>query len=433
MAPGGALGAGFLPPWLAAVNLLKFVPNFQALAAGTPDLTWLADRVEHPAMYFDLLAAALFTPTVDAIPEDMTDLLDDTSEFRKGLEVSASTITAPTFLVGGWDDLFTNSAPTLYNDIPLEPGRKQLMVGEWYHMTTGSGLGLDGAPPRLEQIQRAWFDKWLKGIDNGVDQAGPVTVFSKGGTWHTQDAYPAPAVEYQALYLNAEHSNTSASVYDGGLSTEPPTSPARLTVTPTLASFCSRDNAQQTIGIGGLIDVCAGDSRIHEQSALTFTSAPMTEETELSGPIAVRLNTVHDATDGYWAVTVTDVAPDGRSHQISSGQLVSSLRALDEHRTVIAANGKPSSPVPQLTLAARQPVVPGEATTLDITLTPTEATIAPGHRIRVDVEAMNAPKGMPLRPLLNESGLRPEHLELDPAAPSWVNLPVVGGAIKTQG
>ena len=62
--------------------------------------------------------------------------------------------------------------------------------------------------------------------------------------------------------------------------------------------------------------------------------------------------------------------------------------------------------------------------TVDIGLLPTEASVKPGHRLRVDVYAMNFPRGLPLRPLLKESGLKPQHIQLDPNRPSFVNLPL---------
>lgn len=37
---------------------------------------------------------------------------------------------------------------------------------------------------------------------------------------------------------------------------------------------------------------------------------------------------------------------------------------------------------------------------------------------------MNLPRGLPLRPLLNASQLKPQHIQLDPNNPSFVNLPV---------
>ncbi len=69
-------------------------------------------------------------------------------------------------------------------------------------------------------------------------------------------------------------------------------------------------------------------------------------------------------------------------------------------------------------------MAPGRPVSIDIGLLPTEAIVKPGHRLRVDVFAMNFPRGLPLRPLLNESGLKPQHIQLDPSRPSFVNLPL---------
>ena len=36
-----------------------------------------------------------------------------------------------------------------YNDLPLPPGRKQLLMGPWYHITTGNGLGQPNTPQNV--------------------------------------------------------------------------------------------------------------------------------------------------------------------------------------------------------------------------------------------------------------------------------------------
>src|SRR5699024_7344089 len=162
VAPGGGLGIGFMPAWLGAVNALKWVPDVASMLRGDFDEQWLADRIADPATFFDLLVSALFTPTVDEIPENLQTLLEADSSLRRDLLLDASTIRVPTMIYGGWFDLFTHSQPRVYNDIPLPPGTKQLIMGETYHMNPGSDFGKPGTPPRLDVLQRAWFDHWLK-------------------------------------------------------------------------------------------------------------------------------------------------------------------------------------------------------------------------------------------------------------------------------
>ncbi|MDG3015781.1 CocE/NonD family hydrolase [Speluncibacter jeojiensis] len=425
VAPGGALGIGFMPMWLAAVNGLKWVPNVQSMLNGTFDWKWLADRQKDPLTFMNLLWAALTVPTVKDIPPDLQKLLDPNSSLRKDLVLQPQNIDTPTMVYGGWHDIFTNSEPRIYNAIPLPAGQKQLIMGDTYHLDPGSTMGQPGNPPGLDVLQRAWFDHWLKGIDNGIQTYGPITSWQQGNGWTTLERFPRPGMTYHRMYLGAQASGTAPyATHDGSLTPAAVPGTVSLTVAPGLTTLCSRDASQETIGVTAVLDVCGKDSRIAERDALTFTSAPVTAPTEISGPVNLHLNTVLDATDGYWTATLNDVAPDGTSTVLTSGQLTSSLRAVDEAKSSRSANGDYTDPVHILSLASRKPIVPGQPTTLDVGLTATDAVLKPGHRLRVDVFASNFPKGMMLRPLLNESGLKPQHLVLDPSAPSFVNVPL---------
>ena len=425
VAPGGALGVGFLPAWLALVNGLKFVPDVQSMLNGTFDWKWLSDRLTDPAVFAPQLLDALLSPTIESVPPRTMNLLDSSSAERVGWRDLAENIEVPTMLYGGWFDLFTNSEWRMYNKIPLPAGKKQLIMGPTYHITGGSGFGDPGSPPRLDVLQKAWFDKWLKGIDNGIENYGPATLYQLGNGWTTASDFPRPGMNYQRMYLSDRSSGTAPhAVRDGSLSTEPTPSRGRMTIAPGLATLCSRDAAQQTAGLVGIFPFCAEDARISESTALAFTSAPVQTPTTISGPVNLHLNTVMDATDGYWTATLNDVAPDGTSTVLTSGQVMASLRALDAEKTGYAPNGDVVDPINTLTLETRQPVQPGKAVQLDVGLLATDALIKPGHRLRVDVFAMNFPKGLPLRPLLNESELKPEHIQLDPNAPSFLSIPV---------
>ncbi|MBD0022884.1 CocE/NonD family hydrolase [Gordonia pseudamarae] len=426
VAPGGGLGVGFLPLWLTLVNATKLIPNVASMMNGTFDWKWLADRMSEPGTFYPQLLAALTVPDIASIPPNLKSLLDESSDERSSWLSGADKITVPTMIYGGWFDLFTNSEVRMFNRIPLPPNKKKLIMGDGYHITIGAGqFGKNGTPSRLDVLQRAWFDKWLKGIDNGIDEYGPVVLQNVGDNWITADQFPRAGMHRQRLYLSDRRSGTAPyAVRDGSLTTAKVNSRGRLTVSPGLATVCSRDSAQQTIGVVAVLPVCSDDARFSERDALTFTSAPVATTRSVSGYTNVRLNTVLDATDGYWVATLNDVAPDGTSKVLASGQLVASLRDYDAAKSEFAPNGDVIDPHLTMTLSARQPVTPGRPVTVDIGLLPTEAKIRAGHRLRVDVFAMNLPRGLPLRPLLNASQLRPQHIRLDPDRPSFVNLPI---------
>ncbi|MEV0760951.1 CocE/NonD family hydrolase [Nocardia sp. NPDC050435] len=426
IAPGGG-AIGILAPYLLAVNLLKLTPDLVSLALGRFDTQWLADRLRDPMSFLDIAIATLATSSFDTVPPELETVLDPASAIRQAWLGHPDRITARTLVIGGWHDNFANGEPRIYRDIPLPPGQKQLIMGNSYHVSAGFDMrGRDGEPPRIDVLQRAWFDRWLKDIDNGIDRYGPVTLWQQGGGWTTAPEFPRPGHTHQRLYLSAAPSGTTAtSAHDGSLGPAAPGESRRLTVAPGLASLCSADAAQGTAGIL-VFTGCGKDARVQELQGLTFTSPPVADTTTLSGPIAVHLNTMHDAADGYWTVTVNDVAPDGRSTTLSTGQLVASLRALDESRSARAANGDYTDPYPIMSIHQRLPTVPGQATQLDLGLAPTDAVLKPGHRLRVDVFASNYPKGLPIRPFLDATELKPQHLWLDPAAPSYVNVPLAG-------
>ncbi len=427
--PGGAVGVGFLVPWLIGVNALKMIPDVTALAVGKFDpaqqLQWLKDRIADPLTLVDMVANGYTALTPDQLTPRTRQLVDPNSPFRQGLKAKVENIQVPTFMVGAWFDIFGTSPTDTFNAIPLPAEQKKLIMGDGYHIGSGiAGFGHPGMPPRLDVLQRAWFDHWLRGVDNGIEEYAPIVVKQQGGGWTDLSEFPRTEATYRRVYLNDVPSGTAASsVFDGGLAESPrQAAPRDLTVAPGLLSLCGRDVARITAGATALLDVCGNDSRVWEHDGLSFTSSPVTEATTISGPINVHLNVVHDAADGYWVTTVNDVAPDGTSREIATGQLVSSLRQVDDAASKTSANGDYTEPRYLLDLDKRQPTVPGVPVTLDIAATPIDAVLQPGHRLRVDVYASNFPKGLPPAPFLIDSGLRPEHLRLDPNEPSWVNI-----------
>ncbi|ATL67310.1 CocE/NonD family hydrolase [Nocardia terpenica] len=429
--PGGAVGAGFLIPWLLGVNALKMIPDVTSLVVGKFDpaqqMQWLKDRLADPLTLVGMVINGYTAVTPAQLTEQARELVDPSSPFRRGLKTDVTHIRVPTFMVGAWFDIFGSTPTDTFDAIPVPEEQKKLIMGDGYHAGSGvAGFGRPGMPPRLDVLQRAWFDHWLRGIDNGIEKYAPLTVKQQGGGWTDAPEFPRAEATYRRMYLDDISSGTSPdSKYDGGLSATPRQGDVRdLTVAPGLLSLCGRDTARIWAGATSIIEACANDSRVWERDGLSFTSNPVARPTTVSGPINAHLNVVEDASDGYWVATVNDVSPDGNSREISGGQLVASLRQIDDAHSKKSSGGDYTEPAYYLDLGRRQPTVPGVPVTLDIALTPIDAVLQPGHRLRVDLYASNFPKGLPPMILLADSGLKPEHLRLDPAAPSWVNLPL---------
>ncbi|MGO3328456.1 CocE/NonD family hydrolase [Gordonia sp. (in: high G+C Gram-positive bacteria)] len=428
IAPGGGVGFGFLAPWLTLVNGSKLVPNVASMLNGTFDWRWLADRVKDPLTYFDVMIEALTAQTPNSLRGDTRQLVIAGSDRRTSLYTDTSSITTPTFGIGGWNDLFTNSESRLLKGLTQLPdAKKKLIMDDGYHITSSSNFGQKGYPPRIDVLARAWYDKWLKGIDNGIDRYSPATLASEPSGWFVQgNTYPLPGHTYQRQYLSGRPSGAARTPVagDGSLSPSKPTARATRQVKPGLSTLCSRDAAQSSTGITALFDFCGKDSRVSEVAAQTFTSAPAKAATSISGTPVAHLRQRLNATDGYWHATVNVVSPDGRSTTVSMGQLMVSLREIDKKRSSYGPNGDLTDAVPKLSIADYHKVKPGQTLDVDIPMTATQAKLRPGDRLRVDVYAFNFPKAVPLGPELWSSQLRPQYIEIDPAHPSWVNVPV---------
>ncbi|MGC5024109.1 CocE/NonD family hydrolase [Tsukamurella sp. DT100] len=424
VAPGGGLGVGFLGPWLAIVNILKFIPDLRSLLNGTFDWKWLQDRLQNPAVFFPELLSGVFSPTVEGLTPTTKQLIDKNSPLRAAYRTALDKITTPTFALGAWNDLFTNTEWRLPKDLSALPtSKKKLIMGDAAHATVTNDLGGVNQPTRADVLQKAWFDKWLKDADNGIDNYAPVTVHRMGGGWWQGDTFPEPGQKYQRMYLSSLPSGTApTALSDNSLQTAPPKIAARRTVGPGLSTLCSNDTGQAMFGLL-VFTGCTKDTRVAEMNALTFTSKPVGKPTVISGPINLRLNTTQDARDAYWSVIVTDVGPDGRSEKISSGQLTTSLRQIDESRSIRTASGDLASPYYQLNIDDRELVKPGQVVPLDIGTHAVSAVLKPGHRLRVDVFALNLIKSMTVGPVTAETQFRPQHVLIDPKQPSYLVVP----------
>ena len=428
VAPGGGVGAGFLSMWLALVNTSKMIPNVASMLNGTFDWKWLGDRAKDPLTYFDVMLQALTVQHPGQVTGETRALLSADSNRRASLNTDLSTVTTPTFAIGGWNDLFTNSEARLLSGLSKLPdSQKKLIMDDGYHVTTGAQLGTPGNPPKMNVLARAWYDRWLKGIDNGIDRYSPATLASMPRDNFVQGpSFPLPGYTHQRQYLTSKPSRSVSTPVagDGSLSSSAPTKRATRVVNPGLSNVCGKDGAQGAAGVTALLDFCGRDNRFAELSAQTFTSAPVTKTTRLSGWPGIHLNQRLQATDGYWHATVNIVSPDGRSQVVSMGQLMVSLRAVDRSRSQFAANGDLVDPFLYLSIDKYQPVRPGQVIALDIPMTPTQAALRPGDRLRIDIYSLNAPKALPLGPAMWNSKFGPQFIEIDPNNPSWVNVPV---------
>jgi putative CocE/NonD family hydrolase len=174
-------------------------------------------------------------------------------------------------------------------------------------------------------VHQRFFDRWLKGEQNGQEHDRRVRIFTMGrNAWRDEDVWPPAGTVVTPFYFHSGgRANTLAG--DGGLSIEAPTedetpdsyvyNPDHPTLsTPDMSKFPSPDYP---------LDV---RWRLRRDDVLVYTSAPLEEDLEISGHPFVRLYASSDCPDTDWHVGLHDVLPDGRSEELDWGCLRAAYR-----------------------------------------------------------------------------------------------------------
>lgn len=305
------------------------------------------------------------------------------------------------FLLGGLYDVFQRGEPLLYSglqnaaagravsapmlaDQEADP-RFQLLTGPWHHGNIGEGFDLTA-------LQLRWFDHWLKGVDNGVtDTREPLQVVEPDGSRWSSATYPVAGTTTRRLWLSE----------DGSLDAEEPSSPPasdRIQFSG-FSGGCSESIVQFTAGLAA--DLCPAPRWKPTRTAteVTYSTSTLSEPLSLAGPITLHLKATSTRPDALFSVTLEDVAPDGRSLDISGGAQLGSMRRLDETSTWYGPDGAVLHPEYQLTRQAREPIRVGEPFVFEIEVRPAFATIPAGHRLRLRVATSDFPHIVPLADL----------------------------------
>ncbi|MGW8367622.1 MAG: CocE/NonD family hydrolase [Gammaproteobacteria bacterium] len=264
-------------------------------------------------------------------------------------------IEVPVYAIGGWADAYSNAVPRLV--ATLKSPCKGL-IGPWAH--TFPHLGIPG--PAIGFLQEAvrWWDRWLKGIDNGIEDEPALRVWMQEavapapqyeaipGRWIAEPVWPNPEIRTRTFYLSAN-----------GCDGEPGEPEERILCSP------------QTCGIRGG-EWCAfgsdgempRDQRPDDGVSLTWDTPRLAERIEILGAPLVRLTLRADQPTANIIVRLCDVAADGSSLRVSYGVL--NLAHRHGH-------------------AEPEPLVPGETFSADIRLNDIAHAFPAGHRIRVAV------------------------------------------------
>jgi putative CocE/NonD family hydrolase len=275
----------------------------------------------------------------------------------------------------------------------------------------------DGAPAGTDDgdgAMKAWFDHYLLGIDNGIDAQPRVQMFLSDGSregylagdfvrYNARD-WPVPGTRWLSLWLSPAHSGTGDSINDGSLVDLRP--PERTTQSyaaiPTLPSNSDQPNTA-IVGPDGVNQAATAfpiltETSLSEPEALTYTTAPLSVDTLSAGPATLDLSLATSASEtAMWAV-IADVWPDGTSHPVATGRLLSAYPNVIRSKSLIDRHGEIVQPYGDFSQKSDAPV--GTQRSYQIEFWPIGNRFRKGHRIRLIVLGASA-ASLPSAPALN--------------------------------
>jgi putative CocE/NonD family hydrolase len=350
--------------------------------------------------------------------------------------------------LSSWYDPYPRTATENYIGLSRRKrGPVRLILGPWTHgdrqltwagdVDFGPRATLDGnLATDFLTLRLRWFDRWLRGIENGVEREPAVRLFvmgggsgrknaagrlDHGGSWRAEPDWPLPDTRWTPFYFHrsgllapsrpAERSGYREYVYD-------PAAPV-----PTIGGTVT---SGQPVMVGGAFDQREGPrffgSRepyrplAERADVLVFETPPLEADVEVTGPIVVNLWISSSAPDTDFTAKLIDVYPANPDYP--------SGFAMNLTDGILRARYRRSWERPEL-------MTPGTVYPVRIEAFPTSNRFARGHRIRLDISSSNFPHFDP-NPNTGEPEGRARsqrvarnRIYLDAGRPSHVVLPVI--------
>jgi uncharacterized protein len=276
-------------------------------------------------------------------------------------------IECPVMAVSGWADGYTNAVFRLMHHLKVP---RRGLVGPWSHRYPHQGE----PGPAVGFLQEAvrWWDRWLKGIDNGVDaepllqgwmqdSVRPTTSYqTRPGRWVAEREWPSPRINWKDLRLTTHHLREDDQV-------------------PTEATCTIQSPLSVGLFAGKWCAYAATPDLPHDQreedgGAHTFESSPLEETLEIFGGAVVELEFQSDQPVAMVAARLCDVHENGAALRVAYGL---------ENLTHIHGHESP------------RPLEPGTTYKCKMQLNDIGHRFPKGHRLRLSISTSYWPLAWP--------------------------------------
>jgi putative CocE/NonD family hydrolase len=298
------------------------------------------------------------------------------------IEEHFSDINVPALHVPAWYDLFLGGSLRNYEGIKSHGATEQARRGQHLLVVVGGHAGngpmigdVDfGAASKIDEdeIILHWYEYLFKGMRNEFASGKPVKIFVMGtNRWRDEDDWPLARAHNTKYFLHSSGKANSLSG-NGSLSI---TAPAKES-----SDQYVYDPANPAPTVGG--PLCCDSNHLppgpRDQRAvearddvLVYSTEPMSEDTEVTGPVTVELYAKSSAVDTDFTAKLIDVWPDGFAQNLTEG--------------ILRARYRDSQETPSL-------ITPGQIYKFNIDVWATSNVFKKGHVLRLEISSSNFPR-----------------------------------------
>jgi putative CocE/NonD family hydrolase len=271
-------------------------------------------------------------------------------------------------------------APTGHGGFPLAEGDALYAAGPYFALfddpTTNAVLN---------EEKLRFFDRYVRGIDNGFDDAPPVRIYVMGEGWRSEAGWPLARAVATRMHFGA----------DGSLQDQPG-EPGYDSYRVNFAATSLSDGANRwNYGISRSTRPLSLDADAHRRQA--YASDILARDTEVTGHPVLELVLSSNMPEGDVFAYLEDVAPDGTSLLVSEGQLRANYARLRPISGMVSSGHRPLTVLPDLPWQGfdaadyvARPFADGAEVRVKFDLMPVSWIFRAGHRIRMSLAGADA-------------------------------------------
>lgn len=297
----------------------------------------------------------------------------------------------PIYNHGGWMDPFIRGTMELYSTLK-DTNPSKLVVDAGYHEGYSPYWAYFGEDEEkvlekygIEMLR--FYDHYLKGIKNGIDIEPPILIYNMNGDgWRAENEWPLARQELTKYYF-VEDGMLDAQISSGGTDL--------YTVNYEHDSrWGSYKTSRWQMFQPDELPVRTEMDKL----SLTYTTAPMTQDTEVTGHPIVEFWVSSTANNGDFFIYLEDVDENGEAILVTEGLLRAGFNGLYDNDTMIMRGEYGIDVLPELPWHGYEEsqynpnvFADGNVVHLTVDLLPTSWVFKEGHSIRVSIACADWP------------------------------------------